>query len=166
MAMTNPATSMCSVLKHLLFCVPMKQNLSNDMVPYSRLCLVLLIFLAPQLGHTPSAEVVPTANGHRVLKVIQTDGTYCFFPKRLHRAGRPSRGSHLRAHGSSETKRPSLPCQEAQSTKPQMEGLAYTTQEHKGDRTPFPSKGSNGPKSPCPVTGHKGGEPRCQAEGR
>lgn len=81
MAMTNPASSMCSVLKHLLFCVPMKQNLSNDMVPYSRLFPVLFIFLAPQLGHTPSAEVVPTANGHGVLKVIQTDGTYCFFPK-------------------------------------------------------------------------------------
>jgi hypothetical protein len=79
MAMTDPLSCMCSVL--LLLGVPRKQNLPDDALLHSRLFPVLLIFLAPQLGHTPSAEVVPTANGHGVLKIIQTDGTHCFFPK-------------------------------------------------------------------------------------
>lgn len=75
MATLHPGSSMPSVPIAVVLLI---HNLSPDAVPCRRLVLVLFIFPAPQQGHTPSAEVVPTADRDRVLEVILADGAHGF----------------------------------------------------------------------------------------
>lgn len=95
---TNPGRGGRRLEHQLLLRVPVIQDLSNHMVLRGGALPVPVpvpfVLLAPQLGHTPSAEVVTAADGHGVLKVIQADGAHRFLAQGLHRAGGPRRGCH------------------------------------------------------------------------